>query len=184
MDNNISRKDFNQLKLILMDVSEQLSRHDCNETDVRDTLNNFTFSITNKLRLMDRQLSSMNRVLRNTLDDIEERVDKCFKVMSDLAASKDQNSRKRKCNILDDLSSSSSASASASASESNESRIDNDLEKEFDIEDISLLTQNLSPKDKSNSAKSNTLPKSYDVSTISFQCILYGPFCIPTHCSL
>ena len=177
MDNNISRKDFNQLKLILMDVSEQLSRHDCNETDVRDTLNNFTFSITNKLRLMDRQLSSMNRVLRNTLDDIEERVDKCVKVMSDLAASKDPNSRKRKCNILDDLS--SSASASASASESNESRIDNDLEKEFDIEDISLLTQNLSPKDKSN-----TPPKSYDVSTISFQCILYGPFCIPTHCSL
>jgi len=182
MDNNISRKDFNQLKLILMDVSEQLSRHDCNETDVRDTLNNFTFSITNKLRLMDRQLSSMNRVLRNTLDDIEERVDKCVKVMSDLAASKDPNSRKRKCNILDDLS--SSASASASASESNESRIDNDLEKEFDIEDISLLTQNLSPKDKSNSTKSNTPPKSYDVSTISFQCILYGPFCIPTHCSL
>ena len=182
MDNNISRKDFNQLKLILMDVSEQLSRHDCNETDVRDTLNNFTFSITNKLRLMDRELSSMNRVLRNTLDDIEERVDKCFKVMSDLAASKDPNSRKRKCNILDDLSSSSSASASAS--ESNESRIDNDLEKEFDIEDISLLTQNLSPKDKSNSTKSNTPPKSYDVSTIRFQCILYGPFCIPTHCSL
>ena len=180
MDNNISRNDFNQLKLILMDVSEQLSRHDCNETDVRDTLNNFTFSITNKLRLMDRQLSSMNRVLRNTLDDIEERVDKCVKVMSDLAASKDQNSRKRKCNVLDDLSSSSSASAS----ESNESRIDNDLEKEFDIEDISLLTQNLSPKDKSNSTKSNTPPKSYDVSTISFQCILYGPFCIPTHCSL
>jgi hypothetical protein len=105
--------------------------------------------------------------------------------MSDLAASKDPNSRrKRKCNILDDLSSSSSASASASASESNESRIDNDLEKEFDIEDISLLTQNLSPKDKSNSTKSNTPPKSYDVSTISFQCILYGPFCIPTHCSL
>ena len=184
MDNNISQKDFNQLKLILMDVSEQLSRHDCNETDVRDTLNNFTFSITNKLRLMDRQLSSMNRVLRNTLDDIEERVDKCFKVMSDLAASKDQNSRKSKCNILDDLSSSSSASASASASESNESRIDNDLEKEFDIEDISLLTQNLSPKDKSNSTKSNTLPKSYDVSTISFQCIQYGRFCIPTHHSL
>ena len=184
MDNNISRKDFNQLKLILMDVSEQLSRHDCNETDVRDTLNNFTFSITNKLRLMDRQLSSMNRVLRNTLDDIEERVDKCVKVMSDLAASKGPNSRKRKCNVLDDLSSSASASASESESESNESRIDNDLEKEFDIEDISLLTQNLSPKDKSNSAKSNTLPKSYDVSTISFQCILYGPFCIPTHCSL
>ena len=99
--------------------------------------------------------------------------------MSDLAASKGPNSRKRKCNVLDDLS-----SASASESESNESRIDNDLEKEFDIEDISLLTQNLSPKDKSNSAKSNTLPKSYDVSTISFQCILYGPFCIPTHCSL
>ena len=79
MDNNISRKDFNQLKLVLMDVSEQLSRHDYNVTDVRDTLNNFTFSITNKLR--HRHLSSMNRVLRNTLDDIEERVDKCVKVM-------------------------------------------------------------------------------------------------------
>ena len=93
MGNNISRKDFNQLKLVLMHVSEQLSRHDCNETDVRDTLNNFTFSITNKLRLMDRQLSSMNRVLRNTLVDIEERVDKCVKVMSDLAASNGPNYR-------------------------------------------------------------------------------------------
>ena len=157
---SFNRKDTHQLKVLLRDVSEQLSQHDCNQGDIRDTLNNFTFSVTNKLRLMERQMSSMTRVIQNSLDEIEERVNKCVKSVSKLTDPNNTSiTKKRKFNFLDDLSEHESYEAS-----NNEAS-----EEEFDIEEVSIVTQTWkSPKETSSKKNTSKLKaKRYDTNMVS-----------------
>ena len=94
---------------------------------------------------MERQMSSMTRVIQNSLDEIEERVDKCVKSVSKLSDPNNTITKKQKFNFLDD----------SSKHESNKDSNNEASDEECDIEEVSIVTQAWkSPKE--TSSKKNT----------------------------
>ena len=107
-------------------------------------------------------MSFFTRVIQNSLDEIEERVDKCVKSVSKLTDPNNTSiTKKRKFNFLDHL----------SEHESYEESNNEASEEEFDIEEVSIVTQTWkSPKKTLKKNTSKLRAKMYETNMVSCSC--------------